>query len=63
MTARDRAGMREIVAKYEHELLSDWVDNQMRGAAARPDLMKSDELKDQSRRFLELSAKRRSRRR
>jgi len=57
MTARDRAGLRDIVAKNEREILSEWIENQLGGSTARPDLMKSDELKEQSRRFLEFFRK------
>ena len=34
MTARDRAGLRDIVAKNEREILSEWIENQL-GAARR----------------------------
>jgi rsbT co-antagonist protein RsbR len=57
MTARDRAGLLDIVAKNEREILSEWIQNQLGASTARPDLVKSDELKEHSRRFLELFRK------
>ena len=44
----------EIVAKYESELLRDWVQHQSDAATLRKDLISVDELRDQSRRFLGL---------
>ena len=56
MTARE-AGLRDIVAKNEREILSEWIESQFGAGTARPDLMKSDELREQSRRFLEFFRK------
>jgi rsbT co-antagonist protein RsbR len=44
----------EIVAKYEKDLLPEWVQHQMQAVTLRRDLMKEDELREQSRRFLNL---------
>jgi rsbT co-antagonist protein RsbR len=44
----------EIVAKYESELLREWVQHQLDAATVRKDLISTDELREQSRRFLGL---------
>src|SRR5262245_54187366 len=53
MATRERSTMRDIVNKYERELLSEWVDSQLAAITVRPDLMKSEDLREQSRRFLD----------
>src|SRR6188474_1865307 len=43
----------EIVLKYEDDLLNEWVDCQLKSATLRRDLMRDDDLREQSRRFLQ----------
>src|SRR5262245_44856589 len=52
MTTRQRSTMRDILSKHEKEILPEWVDNQLAATSSRPDLLKADELGEQSRRFL-----------
>jgi rsbT co-antagonist protein RsbR len=52
MTARERASMSDIVGQYEDELLPAWVQYQLEATTLRRDLMREDELREQSRRFL-----------
>ncbi|MEO6029369.1 MAG: STAS domain-containing protein [Candidatus Binatia bacterium] len=42
----------QIVAKYEREILSDWVSQQLAATTLRRDLLSDEELQEQSRRFL-----------
>lgn len=44
----------DILAKYEHDLLSDWVQLQLSAPGRRPDLMSESELKRESAEFLGL---------
>jgi rsbT co-antagonist protein RsbR len=44
----------EIVAKYESEILADWVAQQTDATTLRRDLMRDTDLQEQSRRFLEI---------
>jgi rsbT co-antagonist protein RsbR len=44
----------DLVGKYERELLSEWVNHQLAAVTLRRDLLKDDELHEQSRRFLSL---------
>ena len=53
MTPPSRSRIPEIVAKYETELLSEWIDLQNRAVTLRRDLIRDDDLRDQSQRFLE----------
>jgi rsbT co-antagonist protein RsbR len=48
-----RTRIPEIVAKYETELLSDWIDLQVRTVSHRRDLIRDEALREQSQRFLE----------
>jgi rsbT co-antagonist protein RsbR len=57
MVARERSRIPEIVRKYEAEILPEWVRYQLESATLRRDLLKDDELREQSRRFLGLFAK------
>jgi len=57
MTARERAAIPEIVEHHAGDLLPEWVDRQLAAGTLRRDLMKEDELREQSRRFLELFRK------
>ena len=57
MVARERSRIPEIVRKYEAEILPEWVRYQLESASLRRDLLKDDELREQSRRFLGLFAK------
>jgi rsbT co-antagonist protein RsbR len=46
----------DIVEKHEKEILREWVQLQLQAMTVRRDLMKEDELREQSRRFLRLFA-------
>jgi rsbT co-antagonist protein RsbR len=46
--------MAYLIQKHEQTLLNDWLKYQLVSAASRADLIKEGELRDQSRRFLEL---------
>jgi len=50
--ALERAKTPEIVQKYESEILSEWMRSQMSATSLRRDLLKDDELREQSRAFL-----------
>jgi rsbT co-antagonist protein RsbR len=52
MTARERASMSDIVGRYEDQLLPEWVQHQLEATTLRRDLMREDELREQSRRIL-----------
>jgi len=54
MTAPSATTIPAIVAKYENELLSEWVTQQLADVTLRRDLLKDDDLRAQSRRFLGL---------
>jgi rsbT co-antagonist protein RsbR len=54
MVARARAAIPRIVEGSEEELLSDWVQYQLSKTNVRSDLIPERDLRDQSRRFLEL---------
>ena len=43
----------EILTKYDGEILGEWVDQQFRALTLRRDLMRDEDLRDQSQRFLE----------
>jgi rsbT co-antagonist protein RsbR len=47
----------DAVVKYESEILSSWMDAQLGAMTLRRDLMREDELREQSRRFLHLFAR------
>ena len=57
MTSRERAAIPDIVERHEGDLLPEWVDRQLAASTLRRDLMKEDELREQSRRFLQLFRK------
>jgi rsbT co-antagonist protein RsbR len=44
----------DLLAKYESELLSKWMDAQLSATTLRRDLMREEDLREQSRRFLQL---------
>jgi hypothetical protein len=50
MAARERASMSDIVGRYEDELLPEWVQHQLEATTLRRDLIRDDELREQSRR-------------
>ena len=53
MTARERASMSDIVGRYEDQLLPEWMRLQLAATTLRRDLIRDDELEQQSRRFLD----------
>jgi rsbT co-antagonist protein RsbR len=42
----------EMVRRHEADLLTDWMKEHLAGIGSRPDLVREEELRDQSRRFL-----------
>ena len=52
MTARERTPMADVVGRYGDEILPEWVHHQIEATTLRRDLLRDDELKEQSRRFL-----------
>jgi rsbT co-antagonist protein RsbR len=54
MTPRSQRPLREVVDKHESEILADWLELQLAATTLRRDLLDSDELREQSRRFLTL---------
>jgi rsbT co-antagonist protein RsbR len=46
--------LRQSLAKYQKELLAEWMQNQLAATTLRADLMKEGELREQSREFLGL---------
>jgi rsbT co-antagonist protein RsbR len=49
--------IRSLLASQEKDVLADWIQNQLASTAARGDLMKEAELREQSREFLSLFQK------
>jgi len=43
-----------ILGKYESDMLAEWVNHQLAAVTLRRDLLKDDDLREQSRRFLSL---------
>ena len=56
MTVATPSILPDAVVKYESEILSSWMDAQLGAMTLRRDLMRDDELREQSRRFLALFA-------
>src|SRR5574338_1312376 len=56
MAADAASILADAVIKYESEILSSWMDAQLGAMTLRRDLMRDDELRNQSRRFLALFA-------
>jgi rsbT co-antagonist protein RsbR len=50
----EKSRIPEMIAKYESDLLADWMREQMAATTLRGDLMKESELREQSRQFLSL---------
>jgi rsbT co-antagonist protein RsbR len=50
----EKSRLTEMIAKYESDLLADWMREQMEATTLRGDLMKESELREQSRQFLKL---------
>jgi rsbT co-antagonist protein RsbR len=50
----DKSRIPEIIAKRESDLLADWMQEQLSATTLRGDLMRESELREQSRRFLNL---------
>ena len=46
--------LQDIVARHEDDLLSEWVQQQLKGTATRRDLIGDDQLREQSQIFLRL---------
>jgi rsbT co-antagonist protein RsbR len=54
MAADGQTRLAEIVAKHESDLLGDWIGLQLAATTLRRDLMRDDDLQEQSRKFLRL---------
>ena len=52
MRATDRSRLADIVGRNEDAILSEWVRQQLAAETLRPDLMKEDALRHESKRFL-----------
>jgi rsbT co-antagonist protein RsbR len=52
--ADSTASLHGIIGKYEGDLLSEWVNHQLAAVTLRRDLLRDDDLREQSRRFLRL---------
>lgn len=52
--AESTASLHAIIGKYESEMLSEWVNHQLAAVTLRRDLLKDEDLREQSRRFLRL---------
>jgi len=56
MSVTPSTAIPDIVAKYENDILQEWVSHQLAAVTLRRDLLKDDDLREQSRRFLSLFA-------
>src|SRR5262245_17552938 len=54
MTSGAGQTIRDVFAKQEKELLTDWVQNQLSATSYRSDLLRESELREQSREFIAL---------
>jgi rsbT co-antagonist protein RsbR len=54
MNQKGKSRIPEIISKRESDLLADWMREQLAATTLRSDLMKESELREQSRRFLDL---------
>ena len=57
MTAHEHGGIAGIIAKSEGDVLTEWMRRQLEATTLRRDLMKEDELREHSRRFMDLFRK------
>jgi rsbT co-antagonist protein RsbR len=54
MNQKGKSRILEVISKRESDLLADWMQEQLAATTLRGDLMKESELREQSRRFLNL---------
>jgi rsbT co-antagonist protein RsbR len=54
MNQKGKSRIPEMISKRESDLLADWLREQLAATTLRSDLMKESELREQSRRFLDL---------
>lgn len=54
MNVNGKSHLPEILVKYESDLLADWVKHQLAAVTFRGDLIKDAEIREQSRRFINL---------
>jgi rsbT co-antagonist protein RsbR len=54
MNQKGKSRILEMISKRESDLLADWIQEQLAATTLRGDLMKESELREQSRRFLNL---------
>jgi rsbT co-antagonist protein RsbR len=52
MTADSATSLHTIIGKYENEMLAEWIKQQLAAVTLRRDLLKDDDLREESRRFL-----------
>jgi rsbT co-antagonist protein RsbR len=50
----EKSRIPELIARHESDLLADWIREQLSATTLRSDLMKESELREQSRKFLNL---------
>jgi rsbT co-antagonist protein RsbR len=55
--AAQQLAISDVIAKDEQGILRDWMDSQVSARTSRPDLIGSDELREQSRRLLQVMRK------
>src|SRR5262245_35997861 len=54
MSQKGKSRIPDMITKRESDLLADWIREQLAATTLRGDLMKESELREQSRRFLNL---------
>jgi rsbT co-antagonist protein RsbR len=57
MNLKGKSRLHEMIVKHESDLLADWMREQLAATTLRGDLMKESELREQSRKFLNLVAR------
>jgi rsbT co-antagonist protein RsbR len=52
--SKARPGLKDVLGRHEAQLLSTWVDGQLASTTMRRDLLNESQLRDDSRRFIDL---------
>ena len=52
MSADQRGRLAQALEKHESRILAEWIDEQRKSVGARPELIREDEAREQSRRLL-----------
>jgi len=55
--ARQQSAIEDVIAENEQDILREWIDFQVSSGTFRPDLINKEDLRDQSRRFLDVLRK------